>query len=112
MVASHSFVEHVLSTFRQAAEANRRTPGRQGNLVELSPDLALEVMVTGDLHGHRQNFNLLRRLAALDENPGRHLVLQEVCHGGPTYPQTGGCMSHTVLEDLAALKTQYPPAFT
>ena len=108
MVASHNFVEHILTTFRLATEANRQTPGRQGNLVELSPELAVEVMVTGDLHGHRQNFNLLRRLAALDENPGRHLVLQEVCHGGPTYPQTGGCMSHTILEDLAALKTQYP----
>ena len=108
MVASHNFVEHILTTFRLAAEANRQTPGRQGNVVELSPELAVEVMVTGDLHGHRQNFNLLRRLAALDENPGRHLVLQEVCHGGPTYPQTGGCMSHTILEDLAALKTKYP----
>ena len=108
MVASHNFVEHILTTFHLAAEANRHTPGRQGNLVELSPELAVEVMVTGDLHGHRQNFNLLRRLAALDENPGRHLVLQEVCHGGPTYPQTGGCMSHTILEDVAALKTKYP----
>ena len=52
-------------------------------------------MVTGDLHGHRRNFNLIRRIAASDNIPERHLVLQEVCHGGPTYPQNGGCMSHT-----------------
>ena len=58
MVASHNFVEHILTTFRLATEANRHTPGRQGNVVELSPELAVEVMVTGDLHGHRQNFNL------------------------------------------------------
>jgi hypothetical protein len=108
MVASNDFVEYVLATFDSAAEANRRTPGRQGNLVELAPELADEVMVTGDLHGHRQNFNLIRRLAALDEHPRRHLVLQEVCHGGPTYPNGGGCMSHTILEDSALLKTQYP----
>ncbi len=108
MVASNEYVEHILTAFDMAAEANRQTPGRQGNVVALSPELAEEVMVTGDLHGHRRNFNLIWKLAALDENPRRHLVLQEVCHGGPTYPQSGGCMSHTILEDVAWLKTKYP----
>lgn len=108
MVASDDFVAYVLATFERAAEANRQTPGRRGNLVELSPELAEEVMVTGDLHGHRQNFNLIRRVAELDERPRRHLVLQEVCHGGPTYRPNGGCMSHTILEDIALLKTQHP----
>ena len=65
-------------------------------------------MITGDLHGHRRNFNLIRRIAALDRHPDRHLVLQEVCHGGPTYPQNGGCMSHTLLEDVAKLIVQFP----
>jgi hypothetical protein len=35
-------------------------------------------------------------------------VLQEVCHGGPLYIQNSGCMSHTVLEDVAILKNKYP----
>jgi hypothetical protein len=108
MVASRQYTEHILTTLGLATEANRQTPGRQGNVVVLTPDLAAEVLVTGDLHGHRRNFNLIRRLAALDENPRRHLVLQEVCHGGPTYEQTGGCMSHTILEDVAGLKAKYP----
>jgi hypothetical protein len=108
MVASCDFVDHIRATFNGAAEANRQTPGRQGNLIELSTELAEEVMVTGDLHGHRSNFHLICRRAALAEHPRRHLVLQEVCHGGPTYPQSGGCMSHTILEDVAALKTKYP----
>ena len=108
MVASNEYVEHVLAAFQVAAEANRQTPGRQGNVVVLSPEMADEVMVTGDLHGHRRNFNLLWSLAALDEHPRRHLLLQEVCHGGPTYPQSSGCMSHTILEDVAWLKTKYP----
>jgi hypothetical protein len=108
MVASNEYVNRLLKVFDLAAEANRQTPGRQGNVIALGPELAEEVMVTGDLHGHRRNFNLIRRLAALDQYPRRHLVLQEVCHGGPTYPQGGGCMSHTVLEDVAALKTKYP----
>jgi hypothetical protein len=108
MAASPQHAENILATFDRAADANRRTPGRQGGTVALTPELAREVMVTGDVHGHRRNFDLIRRIAALDENPGRHLVLQEVCHGGPTYPHGAGCMSHTILEDVAALKVQYP----
>jgi hypothetical protein len=65
-------------------------------------------MVTGDIHGHRRNFNLIRRAAALDRHARRHLVLQEACHGGPSYWQNGGCMSHTIVEDIAALKVMYP----
>ncbi|MEK6234253.1 MAG: hypothetical protein N2C14_06050, partial [Planctomycetales bacterium] len=67
-----------------------------------------EVMITADLHGHRRNFNRIKKIAALKKNPRRHLVLQEVCHGGPTYPTNGGCMSHGMLEDVARLKTQFP----
>lgn len=108
MVASIEYIEKIITCFGQAAEANLRTPGRQGNIVALTPELADEVMITGDLHGNRRNFNRIRAVAALDAHPRRHLVLQEVCHGGPTYPQNGGCMSHTMLEDVARLKTAYP----
>jgi hypothetical protein len=108
MVASRPYVEHILFNLDLAAEANRRTPDRHGNVIALRAETADDVLVAGDLHGHRQNFNQLRRLAALDENPRRHLVLQEVCHGGPEYPQNGGCMSHGLLEDVAVLKTKYP----
>jgi hypothetical protein len=35
-----------------------------------------------------------------------------VCHGGPEYPgETGGCMSHLLLEDCIRLKTEYPERF-
>jgi hypothetical protein len=50
------------------------------------------------------------RLADLDRNPRRHLIMQEVCHGGPTYPD-GGCKSHRMLEDVARLKVRYPERF-
>jgi hypothetical protein len=108
MVASIQYIENTIATFVQATGANLKTPGRQGNVIVLTPDLAAEVMITGDLHGHRRNFNLIKSAAALDKFPRRHLVLQEVCHGGPTYPQNGGDMSHTVLEDIARLKVKYP----
>lgn len=101
-------IEQVLSDFRRADEANRATPHRRGLVIDLTPEVADDVFVTADLHGHRRNFATLVRLAALDEHPRRHLVLQEVCHGGPTYPASGGCMSHRLLEEVARLKTAYP----
>lgn len=108
MLASITYIEKVIAAFGQATEANRQTPGREGNVIRLTPELADELMITGDVHGHRRNFNLIKRTAALESHPRRHLILQEVCHGGPTYPQNGGCMSHTILEDVAKLKVQYP----
>lgn len=108
MVASIQYIEEVIDTFAKASEANRRTPTRRGSVVELNAEVADDVMITADLHGHRRNYNLIRKIAALDEHPRRHLIMQEVCHGGPTYPENGGCMSHTMLEDVAKLKAQYP----
>ena len=108
MVASVQYIENVILVFNEAAEATWQTRGREGNVVVLTPELADDVMITGDLHGHRRNFNLICRQAALDQHPRRHLVLQEVCHGGPTYPQNGGCMSHAMLEDVARLIKKYP----
>ncbi len=110
MVASFEYIEQVIDTFQRAAEANLRTPSRRGNVVVLDAEIASDVLVTADLHGHRRNFNAIRRLADLDQQPRRHLIMQEVCHGGPTYA-TGGCMSHTMLEDVARLKVQYPERF-
>ncbi|HYW80061.1 MAG TPA: metallophosphoesterase [Thermoguttaceae bacterium] len=107
MVASIEYIEKVIATFGQAAEGNRSTPGLVGNVVELTSESASDVMVTGDLHGNRRNFNLIKKKAGLETHPRRHLVLQEVCHGGPTYPQNGGCMSHAVLEDVAKLKAAF-----
>ena len=108
MAALPEYIESTIALFRAAAEANLATPFRTGNLIDVSPSSGDDVMVTGDLHGHRRNFNLIRRIAGLETLPRRHLVMQEACHGGPTYPQNGGCMSHTVLEDIARLTVKFP----
>jgi hypothetical protein len=108
MVATIQYIESVIGYYRAATEANWQTPARQGNLVVLDAETADDVMITADLHGHRRNFTLIQRIADLDNHPRRHLVMQEVCHGGPTYPSNGGCMSHSMLEDVARLKAKYP----
>ena len=102
--------EQVIELCQQAAEANRSTAGRRGNVVLLTPENGDEVFVAADLHGNRLNFNELLRIADLANHPRRHLVMQEVCHGGPDYP-SGGCMSHLMLEDCARLKTEFPHQF-
>lgn len=108
MTALPDYIENTIALLYEASELNLATPGREGNVINIGPLSGDDVMLTGDLHGHRWNFNLIRRIAALEEFPRRHLVLQEVCHGGPVYPQNGGCMSHAILEDVARLKVRFP----
>lgn len=109
MPAGHNATTTIAAA-HQAAEANRRTPGRRGNVVEI-PAGGGDVLVSGDLHGDRRNFEAVLAHAALDDHPRRHLVMQEVCHGGPSYPDAAGCMSHLMLEDVIGLKVRYPDRF-
>ena len=111
MAASSQVVDRVVRTFEEAAHANVRTPCRQGNVIELTTAVADDVLVTADLHGHRVNFEKLCAIADLQHQPCRHLIMQEVCHGGPLYPSQHGCLSHTMLEDVAQLKVDYPDRF-
>lgn len=104
-------VDQAVTVFAAGEDANRQTPNRRGLVVEVGRDAADEVMITADLHGHRRNFERLLRIADLDANPRRHLIMQEVCHGGPSYPKSGGCMSHLLLEDIAGLKAKYGDRF-
>lgn len=94
----------LLNTLLNAIDAFQKTPGREGRLLHLED--ATEVLVAGDLHGHLGNFREILKLAALDQNPKRHLVLQEVVHSPFRYP-TGGDKSHQLLDVIAALKCQY-----
>jgi len=80
--------------------ANLATPGRVGNMVVLTRELAEEVMVTGDLHGHRKNFQSDQKNRRLGDSSPPALDSAGSCHGGPLYSQNGGCMSHTLLEDV------------
>jgi hypothetical protein len=112
MPASNEVIEELLAQCHQAADANRTCSARRGNVICLTPENAADVMIVADLHGNRLNFDKLLRIANLAENPRRHLIMQEVCHGGPEYPgENGGCMSHLLLEDCIRLKTEFPERF-
>lgn len=91
--------------FRQAADANRRDPRRRGNVVHLEP--GREVIVAGDVHGHRANLAKVISGAALGEHPDRRLVLQEIVHG-PVDPRSGHDRSIDLLLRAARLKLAHP----
>ncbi len=111
MVATAEVIERVVDLCREATRASRAARCRRGNLLVISPDQADDVMVGADLHGNRLNFQQMCRIADLEAHPRRHLIVQEVCHGGPVYPGTLGCMSHLLLEDVAEWKVRYPERF-
>jgi len=99
--------QQAVALYRKAARANRKTRARSGNVIHLTDEHADDVMVTADLHGHRHNFSELLRIADLDKQTRRHLVLQEVCHGGPVSGDGGACLSYVLLEEVAQLKCDY-----
>lgn len=71
------------------------------------PPEAGRVVIAGDLHGHRRNFERIRSYADLEDNPDNHVVLQEIIHGGPTDEQ-GGCLSFELLFDVVRYKLEFP----
>lgn len=88
-----------------AARLARRDPQRRGNVIYLPP--RGQVIITGDMHGCRENFDRIVNYADLGRNPNCHLILHELEHGGPLDEQ-GGCRSFELIEQAAELKVQYP----
>lgn len=100
--------QKILNTVRHATELFHTTPGRRGGVVYLDGSAA-DVMVVGDLHGHIHTFASALKLAALGDNPARHLVLQELVHDPRIRPDDGDVdPSHRLVDLVCALKCQYP----
>jgi hypothetical protein len=97
---SADFIDLLLTGIK----ANETDKCRQHNLV-LLPENG-DVVVSGDIHGHRRNFERVVSYANLEKNPDRHLVFQEIIHGGPEDEQ-GGCLSFELLIDAVRLKLKF-----
>jgi hypothetical protein len=108
MPAELEIIERTIGIYERAAAANRATSTRCGHVINLPLTPGGDVLITADMHGDRMNFERVLEIADLDAHPLRHLVLQEICHGGPGYPGNMGCMSHLLLEDVAEWKVRYP----
>ncbi len=81
----------IVDLLKRGVQANNSDSFRRGNLIHLPEDTQL--VITGDIHGHRRNFERMTSFADLANNPNRHILLQEIIHGGPEDKQ-GGCLSY------------------
>jgi len=95
----------IIDLLKRGTEANKADKFRRGNLICLPADARL--IITGDIHGHRRNFERIISFADLDNNPDTHIILQEIIHGGPEDPQ-GGCISYRLLFDVVGYKLKFP----
>ncbi|MCK5172214.1 MAG: metallophosphoesterase [Planctomycetes bacterium] len=96
---------HELDICKKAAELNYSAKQRDGNVVRL-PETA-KVIVTGDLHGHRRNFERIVTFADLENNPETHIVFQEILHGG-IEDDAGGCLSFMLFFDIIRYQIRFP----
>jgi Icc-related predicted phosphoesterase len=94
----------VVDLLKKGIDTNNTDPYRQGNVVTL-PNTGM-LIVTGDLHGHCRNFERIVTYANLADNPERHLVLQEIIHGGREDLE-GGCISYELLFEAVKLKLEF-----
>jgi predicted phosphodiesterase len=97
--------EEYIKLLEAGILANQQDKYRQANMILLPQEG--DVIVAGDIHGHRRNFERVISYTNLEKNPDRHLILQEIIHGGPE-DKLGGCLSYELLADVARLKSQYP----
>jgi predicted phosphodiesterase len=97
--------ESIVDLLNKGAQACIAGKFRRGNLISLPAEGS--VIVTGDIHGHRRNFERIMTFADLSNNPARHVILQEIIHGGPQDSE-GGCLSYKLLFDVVRYKLNYP----
>ncbi|MCK4752548.1 MAG: metallophosphoesterase [Planctomycetes bacterium] len=95
----------IIDLLKKGVKANNADKFRQGNLICLPADGSL--VVAGDIHGHQRNFERIVTFADLPNNPNRHVVLQEIIHGGPEDAE-GGCLSYKVLFEAVRYKVAFP----
>ena len=95
----------TIDLLNKGIRANQTDRFRRANLICLPAQGSL--VVGGDIHGHRRNFERLVSHAQLADHPDRHLVLQEIIHGGPE-DDAGGCLSYQLLLDAIRFKLSFP----
>ncbi len=94
----------IIDLLNKGVEANNADRFRHGNLICLPSEGSL--IIAGDIHGHRRNFEKIVAFADLNNNPDRHVILQEIIHGGPEDPH-GGCLSYKLLFDVVRYKLDF-----
>jgi len=97
--------QSIIDLLNKGIEANKTDKCLHGNLIYLPSQGSL--VISGDIHGHRRNFEKIKTYADLGNNPLRHLILQEIIHGGPQ-DEEGDCISYKTLFDAVDYKVRFP----
>lgn len=97
--------DRAADVFLEAARLNREDPLLRGSQLWF-PDYG-QVVMTGDLHGHRRNFQKLKRFCDLRHAGVRHVILHEIIHEEVESPVAQDT-SHEVLLNAAKWKCEFP----
>jgi hypothetical protein len=95
----------TIDLLNRGIAANHTDKFRRGNLIHLPAEGSL--IISGDIHGHRRNLERLITYADPAGHPDRHIILQEIIHGGPE-DDAGGCLSYQLLFTAAQWKLDFP----
>ncbi len=95
----------TIDLLNRGIQANHTDKFRRGNLIHLPARGSL--VVSGDIHGHRRNLERLITYTNLSARPDRHVILQEIIHGGPE-DDAGGCLSYQLLFKAVQWKLDFP----
>ncbi len=98
------FTSKVISILEEGAERNRDDSLRNGQML-CFPGSG-ELWVAGDIHNHSRSFERFIKAAALAKNTERHIILQELIHGGPLGPD-GEDRSFDMLIEAIELQEQF-----
>ena len=96
---------NAVDILKDAARVNQQDPLLQGSLL-VFPNYG-QLVMTGDIHGNRKNFEKLQRFCDLDKYGARHVILHELIHTeleGPGQRDT----SYELLLDAARWKVDFP----
>lgn len=96
--------KQLVAALNAGTRANFDHPLRKGNMICLpGPG---RVVMSGDLHNHRRNFERLIKVAELDASPRNHLILHEIIHSGEG--NSIHCNSYRMVAEGAQLVHRYP----
>lgn len=97
--------EEVIDVYRRAAEENRSDVLLDGSTLRF-PNYG-QLVMTGDLHGNRRNFDKLVTFCVLGHSPGRHIILHEMVHEEAITLEDVD-QSHVLLFEAAHWKSAFP----
>ncbi len=94
----------AVKILREAAGLNREDALLSGSMLHF-PDYG-QLVMTGDIHGNRKNFEKLQRFCDLEHFAARHVILHELIH--EDLDISGRDNSHETLLAAARWKVEFP----